>query len=112
MNSLLEFNAFGLVKATQNSVTVTLTAITKNGKAITRVLSADFDQPVEGFGETDFSSATIAALIEEGSKSQLVYNDLVAVPGVPQVGDLPGVSKAIARTINLIRTELSKSASK
>lgn len=107
MKSLLDFNAFGLVKITRYDISCTLTSITVDGKAITRVLSVELDNPSKDFGEKDFVTATFAAYIEEGEKSRLVFNDLVSLPWTPQIGDIPGVTKVIGRAIKLIREALS-----
>ena len=102
MNELLHFNAFGLVKATANEVVVSITAITETGKAIQQVFVHAYDTPLDIFGPEEFVTASFAAMIEEKG-SRIAYSDVDPEVGSPVVGDLPGVTRAVGKAINLIK---------
>lgn len=107
MAELAHFNAFGLVKVTRTEVTVTITAVTIDGKPINRNLLQEFETPLEMLGVDDFLSASFGVMIEP-KRSRIAYNDLAVVIAsepvdLPKIGEVPGVSKAMAKAIDLVR---------
>lgn len=100
---LMTFNAFGLVKITANEVTVTITSVTMSGKAIHRVVLQEFDEPLEGFEESEFLSATFGANLRPNGNIRLVFNDLIASENLPSVGEIPQVTRAIAKAIKMVQ---------
>jgi hypothetical protein len=101
--TLQQFNAFGFVKATANEVSVSLTAITEDGKPISRVLLQEFEEPLDIFEPGEFVTATFAAMIEE-SGSRIAYNDMII--SETRVADVPGVAGAVGKTINMVKKAL------
>lgn len=97
-DKLQHFNAFGIAKATANEVTVSITAI--NGqKAINRIVSQEFDQPLNEID--NFLTSAFGAMILEDGKIAISFSDLIAGPG-PRLGDYPQVTKAIAKAAKMV----------
>jgi hypothetical protein len=104
--NLLHFNAFGLVKTTVDEVVVTITAITETGKAIHQVFAQVYDKPLKMDFPDGFVTASFAAMIEDKG-SRIAFSDNDPEAESPTVGDIPGVTRAVGKSINMVRESLA-----
>lgn len=106
-NKLMTFNAFGSVKVTANEVYVSITAITKNGRPISRVFLQEFETPlIDRLQPGEWAKASFGIFIEDNGKARIAFNEEVMTPGVDVIGNFPGVTRAIMKTVDMVKGAL------
>ena len=108
MTDLQKFNAFGLLMVARNRVSVTITAITSEGRTISKSAFEVMDDPILVIEPDETISASFAALIEADHSACLAIKEYTKLKSGLVLGDIEPVNSVMKKVMDKVLASITK----
>jgi hypothetical protein len=103
ITKLLPVNAFGMIRVTKDKITVNITAVLENGKAINRLFGQEIAGGIDEVEPDEIATAVFGIKIDDTDKWMLVMNEILPLKNLVSLGDLKDVGAAVHQAVELIK---------